>query len=329
MRNVITKTPLRVSLVGGGTDKPEWFLNNRGSVISFAISQYVYVSIRRLPKIYDFRFRVVTSKIQEVREADEIEHPLINAILKSYCKNSDERLELVYSADLPGRSGMGSSSAFAVGTILALSKYFNITKTKKEIAQEAIFFERNILRERGGWQDQIACSFGGANKINFYSDSFEVEEIKNKKFINEIISRSCLVFTRFTRFAHEVEKSKLIKKNHENTYIMLLKQAETLHQLIESEQEVFDQLAKLLNENWAIKKNHSSQVTNKDIDDLYEEVSRYAIGVKLLGAGSGGFFFCLFESKEKLYSFKECYRRTEIIDIDICYEGASILYSNF
>ena len=164
---IISKTPYRISFFGGGSDYPEWYLENRGAVISTTINKYIYVSCRKLNKYFEHNYRISYSKVEEVKKINQIHHPAVRAILLN-CGIKDG-LEIHYDGDLPARSGMGSSSSFVVGLLNTINKYKKKKITKKNLAENSFFIERNILKENVGHQDQVAASYGGFNKINFTS----------------------------------------------------------------------------------------------------------------------------------------------------------------
>ena len=203
---IITRTPYRISFFGGGTDYPSWFLKNGGAVISATIDKYIFISSRFLPPFFEKRHRIVWSRVEAVNKFTEIEHPVIREGLKYLKFNQARGLDIHYQADLPARSGMGSSSAFTVGFLNCLRKLIKNKFSKMDLALNAIHLEQKLLKETVGCQDQIACSFGGLNKITFH---------KNKKFlveplvlpsgrIEELESNLYLIYLGTDRFASQV-----------------------------------------------------------------------------------------------------------------------------
>ena len=178
---IITKTPYRISFFGGGSDYPQWYLKNGGEVLSTTIDKYIYLSCRNLPPFFNHKHRIVWSKVELVKNIDQIQHKAVKNLLKNLkIKNG---LEIHYDGDLPARSGMGSSSCFVVGLINSILALKNIRINKRDLAKKSIFFEQKILKETVGSQDQIAAAYGGFNKIKFYTNGkFEVHPLKlNKK----------------------------------------------------------------------------------------------------------------------------------------------------
>jgi D-glycero-alpha-D-manno-heptose-7-phosphate kinase len=171
---VITKTPFRISFFGGGTDVEEFFNIHKGAVLSTTINKYCYVIVRHLPRFFDYSTELSYSKIERVTEINDIKHPVIREGMKMLDMHE---IRLTYEADLPARSGLGTSSSFAVGMLNAFYALKGKYVDKKKLADEAIYLERVLCNEAGGWQDQIAASFGGLNRINFGPNGYEVMPI--------------------------------------------------------------------------------------------------------------------------------------------------------
>ena len=168
---IITKTPFRMSFFGGGTDMESFFKENGGAVLSTTFDKYCYVNVRHLPRFFDYSTELSYSKTERVTNIDDIQHPAIRNAMKMLDMHE---IRLTYEADLPARSGLGTSSSFAVGMLNAFYALKGKYADKKKLADEAIYLERNLCQEAGGWQDQIAASFGGFNRINFNADGYEV-----------------------------------------------------------------------------------------------------------------------------------------------------------
>ena len=203
---IITKTPYRISFFGGGSDYPEWFNKYYGEVISTTINKYLYISCRELPHFFKHKFRIVYSKIENVKSINEIKHNGVKQLL-NYLKVKNG-LEIHYDGDLPSRSGMGSSSCFIVGLLNALTKSQNIHLNKKKLANISIKIERNIMRENVGLQDQIAASYGGFNRIRFEKNNYKVNKIIcNKSFIGDLNKKLFLLYTGKSRTAEKITRS--------------------------------------------------------------------------------------------------------------------------
>ena len=201
---IITKTPFRMSFFGGGTDMPTFFNENGGSVISTTFDKYCYVNVRHLPRFFNYSTELSYSTIERVTDVENIEHPAIRNAMKMLDMHE---IRLTYEADLPARSGLGTSSTFAVGMLNAFYALKGKYADKRKLADEAIYLERELCREVGGWQDQIAASFGGFNRINFSGNDYEVLPIiispERKKRLNDNL---LMYFTGFTRFSSEMQK---------------------------------------------------------------------------------------------------------------------------
>ena len=192
---IITKTPYRISLFGGGTDHPAWYKDNGGEVISFAIDKYCYLTARVLPPFFDHKYRIAYSKVEMIKNIDEIQHPAVREGIRKFCP--DLALEIHHDGDLPARSGVGSSSAFAVGLINSLSLLQNLELSSEDLANQAIILEQEILNENVGSQDQIACALGGLNYIKFGGEQEWVSEkiTLTPSMKNQIERRMVLVYS--------------------------------------------------------------------------------------------------------------------------------------
>ena len=162
---IISRTPFRISFFGGGTDYPVWFKENGGAVLATTIDKYCYISCRYLPPFFEHKSRIVYSKIENVKQIGEIEHPSVRETLRYM--EIDEGIEVHHDGDLPARTGLGSSSAFTVGLLHCLYALKHVMPTKVQLATEAIHLERHILKEHVGSQDQVSAACGGVNRISF------------------------------------------------------------------------------------------------------------------------------------------------------------------
>ena len=287
---VITKTPFRMSFFGGGTDIETYFREYNGSVLSTTFDKYCYVNVRHLPKFFEYSTELSYSKIERVNNIDDIVHPAIRNAMKML---DMKEIRLTYEADLPARSGLGTSSSFAVGMLNAFYALKGKYADKKKLADESIYLERVLCNEAGGWQDQIAASYGGLNRINFSRDGYEVLPIiiseNRKKELNENLM---MFFTGFTRFSSDIQKVNLynnkdIVEKLKETY-SLVDEAEKI--LIDKNVSL-DEFGKLLDYAWKIKRKTGKLISTDIIDEIYEKaIDAGAIGGKLLGAGGGGFF---------------------------------------
>ena len=287
---IITKTPFRMSFFGGGTDLEEYFKENGGAVISTTFDKYCYVNVRHLPRFFDWSNELSYSKTERVSNVKDIQHPAIREAMKML---DMREIRLTYEADLPARSGLGTSSSFAVGMLNAFYALKGKYADKKKLADEAIYLERVLCNEAGGWQDQIAASFGGFNRINFGADGYEVFPIiispNRKKQLNNNLM---MFFTGFTRFSSDIQKVNNVNGTEEKRSKLkkmynLVDEAEAV--LTNNDRNI-DEFGELLNETWKLKKETGNSISTGSIDELYDKgIKAGALGGKLLGAGGGGF----------------------------------------
>ena len=287
---IISRTPFRISFFGGGTDYPKWFQKHGGVVLSTSIDKYCYITCRHLPQFFEHKYRIVYSKIENVRTIDEIVHPAVRAVLGYH--QCERGLEIHHDGDLPARSGLGSSSSFTVGLINAVKALYGSYISKEELAAQAIDIEQNIIRESVGSQDQISAAFGGLNRIEFLCDgSFQVTPIILKKErLHELQDNLMLFFTGLSRNAPDIAQSKIENFNNRRTELELMKEmvAEAIA-LLQGNGPISD-FGHLLQENWHYKRTLSSRVTTPEVDSIFDiALGNGATGGKLLGAGGGGF----------------------------------------
>lgn len=300
---IITKTPFRMSFFGGGTDLESFFREYGGAVLSTTFDKYCYVNVRHLPRFFDYSTELSYSKTERVTDTDHIEHPAIRNAMKMLDMHE---IRLTYEADLPARSGLGTSSSFAVGMLNAFYCLKGKYADKKKLADEAIYLERVLCREAGGWQDQIAASFGGMNRIEFNQDgTYDVRPIiiyPERK--NQLNNNLLMFFTGFTRFSSDMQQanaagySKKIQQLRE-MYILV----DEAERILEDKSADLDDFGRLLDTTWRLKRQTGGAITTNSIDELYEKgIKAGALGGKLLGAGGGGFlvFYVQPEKQEAL-----------------------------
>ena len=322
---IITKTPYRISFFGGGSDYPTWYLKNGGKVLSTTIDKHIYLTCRFLPNFFNHKFRVVWSKIEQVKNIDKIKHPAVKGLLK-YLKIK-KGLEIHYDGDLPAKSGMGSSSSFSVGLLKALSILNHQELSKIKLAKKTIFFEQKIMKETVGSQDQIAASVGGFNKIDFYrNNSFLVQKLP-KKNLNRLNSNLILLYTGIQRQAHDIAKNyvkKLTYQKEKNVH-KIMEFVDIGEKLIKNND--LDYFGELMNEAWIEKKMLSKNISNKKIDELYNfSLSQGATGGKLLGAGGGGFLLLYVPYKNKNKLIKKLKKLVQI-PFKFSYEGSHGIFN--
>lgn len=278
-----------MSFFGGGTDMESFFREHGGAVLSTTFDKYCYVNVRHLPRFFDYSTELSYSKTERVTKTEDIQHPAIRNAMKMLDMHE---IRLTYEADLPARSGLGTSSSFAVGMLNAFYALKGKYADKKKLANEAIYLERSLCQEEGGWQDQIAAAFGGFNRINFSADGYEVLPViispERKKQLN---SNLMMFFTGFTRFSSDVQRTNAAGKRDKTVQLKeMLALVDDAEHVLTSKNADLDDFGRMLDHTWKLKRQTGSAVSTNSIDALYEKgISAGALGGKLLGAGGGGF----------------------------------------
>ncbi len=286
---IITKTPFRMSFFGGGTDIPEFFREHGGAVLSTTFDKYCYVNVRHLPRFFDYTTELSYSRIERVTSPEQIEHPAVRNAMKML---DMREIRLTYEADLPARSGLGTSSSFAVGMLNAFYALKGKYADKKKLADEAIYLERTLCNEAGGWQDQIAASFGGLNRINFRGNDYEVLPVIISPERKEILNNRLLMFfTGFTRLSSEIQKTNRIAAGDKNAQLLeMYRLVDEAEAVLTGQTGDLDEFGRLLDATWRLKRQTGAKVSTDSIDGIYEKgLAAGALGGKLLGAGGGGF----------------------------------------
>ncbi len=319
-----TRTPFRMSFLGGGTDFPAYFNEYGGCVLSATFNKYTYVTVRKLPALFDYKNQFTYSKIERFNSPDELEHPLVREALKYI---DIDRIQITYDADLPARSGIASSSSFAVGLLNELHLLKGETLTKMELAKEAIYLERVLCNEAGGVQDQLAVAFGGLNRIDFTADGYKINPVnisseRKQEFNNNLM----LVFTGFSHFSGEVS---ITQQNNIPQKIAELKEMQSL--VFEGEKILttdtsLNEFGKLLDYTWQLKRTLSDRISTKEIDDIYSAAKKAgALGGKILGAGSGGFML-LYVPQENRSNVEKIFEPSRIIPFEFEDDGSKLIY---
>ena len=287
---IITKTPFRMSFFGGGTDMESFFRENGGAVLSTTFDKYCYVTVRHLPRFFDYSTHLTYNKTEHVNHVDEIQHPAIRNAMKMLDMHE---IRLMYEADLPARSGLGTSSSFAVGMLNAFYALKGKYASKQTLADQAIYLERVLCGEAGGWQDQIAAAFGGMNRIEFTQDGeYHVRPViiypERKKRLNDNL---LMFFTGFTRFSSEMQQANAIGYAEKKAQLKeMLALVDDAQEVLEDKQVDLDDFGRLLDTTWQLKRQTGGAISTDGIDALYEKgIKAGALGGKLLGAGGGGF----------------------------------------
>lgn len=324
---IISRTPFRISFFGGGTDYPAWYREHGGAVLSTSINKYCYITCRYLPPYHSFRYLIRYYKREETQSVDEIQHPSVRACLKFM--ELDRGVDIVHHADVPARSGLGSSSTFTVGLLHALYALKHEMPSKRQLAINAIHIEQDLIKEHVGSQDQTNAAFGGFNRIDFGA----AHEILVKPLIlppermERLQQHIMLFFTGYARTASEVAKSQIEnipnKRNDLRQMMQLVDEAEA--KLLDKRDGLED-FGRLLHEQWLIKRGMSSQITNSDIDTIYETgMKAGALGGKLLGAGGGGFMM-FFVPPERHEAIRTALQSLLHVPVRFDFLGSQIVY---
>jgi D-glycero-alpha-D-manno-heptose-7-phosphate kinase len=289
---IISKTPYRLSLFGGGTDYPAWYKNKPSKVISAGMAHYCYISFKKLPSYFDYVNRVIYSKIESVSDVSQIEHPSVRECLKYYGVSNG--ISISHDGDLPARSGIGSSSSFTVGLIHAITNYQNKLYTPYGLAVDAINIEQNYIGESVGVQDQIIAAYGGVRVIELNDNDIVVRDLKvPQSYLDGLESYIMLGFSGIDRLSdiHAKQQVEKIKAGKNNALL------EGISNIAESALTAFEnrasykEIGRLLREQWVLKRSLTNDITSDYIDNIYNKaINAGAYGGKLMGAGGGGFF---------------------------------------
>lgn len=322
---IISKTPFRISIFGGGSDFPQWYRENGGAVLSTAIDKYCYIQTRYLPPFFDYSYRIRYSFREEVNSINDIKHPSVRECIKFMKINKG--LEMVHTGDIPAMSGIGSSSSFSVGFLNTLYALKGEMVSKRQLALDAVNIEQNIIKEAVGSQDQVVAAYGGFNRIEFgANDGFKVYPITiGRKKLDDLQNRLMLFFTGFQRNSSEIAQEQIreIPKNKKQLGRMVEMVDEGIDILNGSN---LDDFGKLLHESWMIKRSLSSKITNPEIDNIYKKgLEAGALGGKLLGAGSGGCMIFIVRSEDQ-DKVREKLKNLVEIPFKFENEGSRIVY---
>lgn len=322
---VISKTPFRMSFFGGGTDFSQYYENYGGSVLSATFDKYCFVTVRDYPPFFETRNQFTYSKIERFNSPDELSHPLVREALK-YLHESG--IQISYDADLPARTGIGSSSSFAVGLLNSIHTLRGRYCDPKSLSKEAILLERELCREYGGIQDQIAAAYGGFNRIDFDKNGFRVQHINaSEERINELNSNLMLFFSGQSRISGIVaeEQTKRLPENIQTLHKM--KALTDEGERILSSEASLDEFGELLDYSWKMKTTLASNITTDEIDCFYETALKNgAAGGKLLGAGGGGFIL-LYVNKKYQNKVRNALEKYMFVPFRFENEGSRIIYS--
>ncbi|MFC1921386.1 kinase [Chloroflexota bacterium] len=323
---IISQTPFRISFFGGGTDYPAWYQENNGAVLGTTIDKYCYISCRLLPPFFDHKHRIVYSRMEQVKNTNEIQHPSVRETL-GFMEIANG-LEIHHDGDLPARTGLGSSSSFTVGLLNALYALKGIMPGKKQLALDAIRIEQDIIKENVGSQDQVFAAFGGFNRIDFSGkNDIDIKRIIIKPERLELLQgHLMLVFTGFSRIASEIAAKQIQQTpNKQQELTEMYKMVDEAINILNGANDLSD-FGKLLHESWQLKRSLTDKVSTTEVDNIYATArDAGAIGGKLLGAGGGGFI--LFFAKPEIQPvIKTKLRRLLNVPFRFENQGSQIIY---
>lgn len=316
-----------MSFFGGGTDMPSFFNEHGGAVISSTFDKYAYVNVRHLPPFMPYYSELCYSRFERVNSIDEIEHPAIREAMRML---NIHEIRLTYEGDLPARTGLGTSSTFAVGMLNAFYALKGKQVGKRKLAEDAIYLERVLCNESGGWQDQVAAAFGGLNRIDFANNEFKVTPIvihpDRKKLLNDSLM---LFYTGVTRFSSEVQKDTMSNQHDKIAQLKeMLSLVDDAQAILENKHSDFNDFGRLLDHTWRLKRKTGGKISNGSIDDFYDRgLKAGALGGKLLGAGGGGFLLFYIEPDKKEALLRE-FDDLMQVPFQLENEGTSMVYYN-
>lgn len=321
---VITKTPLRISFIGGGTDMPYFYKKNSGATISCAINRYIYVTAK-YHNNYQEKYRLNYSETENTNKLNNIKNLRIRKVIEML--KIKRPLYINTFADIPANSGLGSSSSFTVGLINALGKLKNKKFSKNELAEMAYKIESDITKNSLGKQDHYIAAYGGIKHIKYMKNKVLVSSLKLKnKNLNMFLESLLLIWTGKNRLATNVlkDQKKNFSKNQNNLLILNNLAKKFKREIVKSKVNI-NKLGNLISETWNLKKKFSKYISNNYIDSIFKKIENKGIyGGKLLGAGNGGFILILSSGKKKKILMKYL-KNYKYLDIKIENNGSMIL----
>jgi len=323
---VISRTPFRISFFGGGTDYPCWYRNHDGAVLAATIDKYCYITCRYLPPFQEHRISVAYSKIELCNSVDEIKHPAVREVLRFL--KVDRGVEIHTDADLPGRSGMGSSSAFTVGLLHAVHALQGGMVGKRQLVKESLYLEQEILKEAVGSQDQVLAAHGGLNHILFHSNNeISVQPVTiSTKRVQTLNSHLMLFYTGIKRTASTIAATVINEvERHERQLNIMNELVNEGLATLKGDGDL-SQFGELLHQAWQLKRSLGATVSSAEVDSLYARArSAGAIGGKLTGAGGGGFLL-LFARPERHCDIRDELSELIYVPLEISSSGSQIIY---
>lgn len=324
---IISRTPFRISFFGGGTDFPGFFQQYGGAVLSTTIDKYCYISVHRLTSFFKHRFRATYSQTESVLQPEEFRHPLIRETLLML--DQREGVEISHVADLPGQTGLGSSSAFTVGLLNALHALRGHRTNPEELARQAIEIERDRVGDAGGWQDQYEAAYGGLRRINFRKDN-PVQVVTIGISADRLLELENNLLLFYMGTESSAEKILQDQKTRAEINITSL---QTMRQMVDHAESILcngtslKAFGDLLHEAWQHKRSLARGITNPAIDQAYEAARNAgACGGKLLGAGGRG-FLCLYAEADRRQAVREVLKELKEVPFRFSTEGSRIIFT--
>jgi D-glycero-alpha-D-manno-heptose-7-phosphate kinase len=320
---VITKTPLRVSLIGGGTDMPYFYNKFGGATISFAINKYIYV-VAKYHNNFQEKYRLNYSETENTNRLNDIKNLRIKEVIKEL--KITRPLYISTFSDIPSNSGLGSSSSFTVGLLHALFKLEKKKFSKKMLAEIAYKIEAKITNNSLGKQDHYIAAFGGIKHIKYAKNKIMISPIiLNKKKLKHLFNSFLLIWTGKARQSVDIllNQKKNAKNNYKNLNVLNKLTINFLNKMKKKELNI-EEMGKIISETWQIKKKFSKLVTNEHINKIYNKIIHNTYGGKLLGAGNGGFVLSLINYKNKKKIIKNI-KRYEYLSFELEKNGSIIL----
>jgi D-glycero-alpha-D-manno-heptose-7-phosphate kinase len=323
---IISRTPYRISFLGGGTDYPAWYRRHGGAVLGVTIDKYCYLTCRYLPPFFEHRFRVVYSIIESCRTVEEIRHPAVREVLRFL--NVERGVEVHHDGDLPARSGIGSSSAFTVGLLHAIYALQGRMPSKHQLATEAVHVEQERLQETVGSQDQVLAAYGGLNQICFQPNGeISVRPITvARERIQQLNQHLMLFYTGIKRTAADIARTYVENVDERKRQLRIMRDlVEEGVALLNSDKDI-GLFGELLHEAWQVKRSLSDKVSNDAVEEIYARALGVgAVGGKLLGAGGGGFLL-LFAAPEDQQRVREALCQLIHVPFEFDFSGSQIIF---
>jgi D-glycero-alpha-D-manno-heptose-7-phosphate kinase len=320
---IISQTPFRISFFGGGTDYAPYYEQYGGAVMSTTIDKYCFITLRSLPPFFEYKTRISYSKLEEVNHINEIDHPSVKACMRYMGLDS---ISVVYDADLPARTGLGSSSSFTVGLLHAMHAFKGEFIDKISLGKEAYHIEYDNIGENVGMQDQMAAACGGFNVMEFSADDVVVRPViissERKRLLNEHL---LLVYSGISRFASKIAEEQIKNTPHKLSELEQMRNMVYESEKILTSRGDITDFGKLLHESWKLKRSLTNKISNDVIDDIYSTALKNgAIGGKLLGAGGGGFILMFISPERK----KSLIKALSLMHVPFAFEngGSRVLF---